>query len=247
MNEVKIRASVIQAPESRKAGDLDITRVQVAGKVELPGGFTRVFYETVTAFKGLAGVASRLKVGDVVDVIGSLNYRRTDDGKEFYDINALSIEKLAGTFTVVADKKGQPVLQDAQNSVTLLGNLTRDVRSFKTEKGNAGAAGTVAVDAGERKYPHFLPFVAWGGVAETSADLRKGARVRVEGAVFRSTDTDREGNQRFKLEVTASSVQAYVRNTNTGEGAAAQAASEQPAPPPQGDDIDDLEAEDLPF
>src|SRR5690606_39435866 len=38
VNEVKIRASVIQAPESRKAGDLDITRVQVAGKVELPGG-----------------------------------------------------------------------------------------------------------------------------------------------------------------------------------------------------------------
>lgn len=246
MNEVKIRASVIQDPETRKAGDLDITRVQVAGKVELPGGFTRVFYETITAYKKLAGVAARLKTGDVIDVIGSLGYRRGDDRKEFYDINALSIEKLVGSFTVVADKKGQPVLQDAQNNVTLLGNLARDVRSFTTEKGTAGAAGTVAVDAGKRDYPHFLPFVAWSGVAETAAELRKGARVRIEGAVFRTSDQDQDGNKRFKLEVTAASVQAYVRAANTG--ASAEAAAEAPAAvPPQGDDLADVDAEDLPF
>lgn len=246
MNEVKIRASVIQQPEVRTVGDLDITRVQVAGKVELPGGFTRVFYETITAYKKLAGVAAGLKAGDVIDVIGSLGYRRGENRKEFYDINALSIEKLAGTFTVVADKKGQPVLQEAQNSVTLLGNLARDVRSFTTGTGTAGAAGTIAVDAGKRDYPHFLPFVAWGGVAETSAELRKGARVRIEGAVFRTTDQDPEGNKRFKLEVTASSVQAYVRSANAGAGAAP--AEEAPAAPPAaGDDLAGLEAEDLPF
>lgn len=106
----------------------------------------------------------------------------------------------------------------ADNSVHIVGNLTRDPELRFTTSGKAVANFGVAVNRliskpGEerREDVAFFDVTAWDSLAENVADLSKGDRVVVEGRLaFRTWETD-EGDKRSKVEITAEDVGASLR------------------------------------
>lgn len=106
----------------------------------------------------------------------------------------------------------------ADNSVHIVGNLTRDPELRFTTSGKAVANFGVAVNRliskpGEERKEDvaFFDVTAWDSLAENVADLSKGDRVVVEGRLaFRTWETD-EGDKRSKVEITAEDVGASLR------------------------------------
>ena len=103
-----------------------------------------------------------------------------------------------------------------QNLVLLVGRLTRDPNVAFTQKGQAVCRCDIAVN---RRYLDkttnewkddtvFVPVVIWGAAAERCKDrLKKGTPVSVEGRLTLSEYTDKTGQTRKNLQVTASRVQ----------------------------------------
>ena len=93
----------------------------------------------------------------------------------------------------------------------LVGRLTRDPEMRYTDEGTAVAHFTVATSEGygENEKTHYVRVTVWGKLAENCAEhLVKGQEVLVEGgAPTASAWTDREGNPRATVEVTARTVQ----------------------------------------
>lgn len=97
------------------------------------------------------------------------------------------------------------------NSVSIMGNLTRDVQLRETNGGKAVASFSVAVNrtyttqSGEQKeLTDFVNVVAWGALAEAAADqLAKGTRVYVEGRYSTRSYETSSGDKRYVTEVTA--------------------------------------------
>jgi len=100
------------------------------------------------------------------------------------------------------------------NNVIISGHLTRDVELRYTPKGTAVARMSIAFN---RRYQgtdgqwveesHFLDVTAWAKTAELcSQRLTKGSPVIVEGSLTTSNYTDRDGNQRKSVEITAQKV-----------------------------------------
>lgn len=97
------------------------------------------------------------------------------------------------------------------NSVSIMGNLTRDVQLRETNGGKAVASFSVAVNrtyttqSGEQKeLTDFVNVVAWGALAEAAANqLTKGTRVYVEGRYSTRSYETSSGEKRYVTEVTA--------------------------------------------
>jgi single-strand DNA-binding protein len=156
------------------------------------------------------------------------------------------------------------------NSVTLLGNLTRDPELRYTPQGTAVATFGLAVnrryqqDGQQREEVCFVDIVAFGRQAETVNEyLSKGNLALVEGRLqWRSWETP-EGQKRSKHEVVANNVQFMPRGSGgASEDAYPPARSAAPSrpntPPPtsppagSGGRYDDSfpmpdEDDDLPF
>jgi single-strand DNA-binding protein len=156
------------------------------------------------------------------------------------------------------------------NSVTLLGNLTRDPELRYTPQGTAVATFGLAVnrryqqEGQQREEVCFVDIVAFGRQAETVNEyLAKGNLALVEGRLqWRSWETP-EGQKRSKHEVVANNVQFMPRGSGgQSEGAFPPARSAPPSrpsapspssPPPMGggDRFDDPfpppDDDDLPF
>jgi single-strand DNA-binding protein len=105
------------------------------------------------------------------------------------------------------------------NSVTLVGNLTRSAELRFTSGGTATASFGIAVNnrrknsAGEYEDdPKFFNITAFGTLAENaSASLEKGMRVIVVGRLdFQQWETP-EGDKRSKVEVIADSIGPDLR------------------------------------
>src|ERR1035437_2520003 len=106
------------------------------------------------------------------------------------------------------------------NTITIVGNLTRDPELRFTPSGQATSTFGVAVNrtwtdrtTSERKeHTSFIDVVAWGSLAENAAQsLTKGTRVIVSGRLDqRSWETD-AGDKRSKIEIKADEVSPSLR------------------------------------
>ncbi len=125
----------------------------------------------------------------------------------------------------------------ADNTVTLVGNVTRDPELRFTSGGRGVASFGLAVNRryqsnGEwQEQTSFFDVVAWGTLGENvAASLHKGTRALVYGRLEQRSWDTQDGEKRSKIEVVAEEIgpslrwaQAQVERTarTTGEGAPA--------------------------
>jgi single-strand DNA-binding protein len=106
----------------------------------------------------------------------------------------------------------------AENSVTLVGNLTRDPELRFTNAGRGVATFGIAVG---RRYQQngkwkeetsYFNITAWGDLGENAAaTLTKGSRVIVTGRLEQREYTTREGDKRTAIEVIADELGPSLR------------------------------------
>ena len=106
------------------------------------------------------------------------------------------------------------------NSVTLVGNVTRDPELRFTASGQANASFGVAVNrvwtdrqTNERKEQvSFFDVVCWREMADNACEtLTKGARVIITGRLEQRSWEDNEGNRRSKVEIVADDIGPSLR------------------------------------
>jgi single-strand DNA-binding protein len=106
------------------------------------------------------------------------------------------------------------------NTVSIVGNLTREPELRFTPSGQATATFGIAVNrtwtdrqSQERKEStSFFDVVAWGGLAENAAtSLAKGTRVVVTGRLDQRSWETQEGDKRSKVEITADDLAPSLR------------------------------------
>ena len=147
-----------------------------------------------------------------------------------------------------------------QNTVVLVGRLTRDPDLRFTQKGSAMCRFTIAVNrrykdtaTGEWKDDtSFIPVVVWRQAAEQCGQrLKKGSPVQVEGRLKSRQFEDKQGQKREVLEVEARRVQfleSYAAGEGKPSGAPAAGGESQvaDAPAPAGDEPG-ADLEEVPF
>ena len=109
------------------------------------------------------------------------------------------------------------------NQVQLLGNLARDAELRFTQSGKAVATFTVAatntyVDSTTnetKEQTAFINCVAWGKLAESIGNLRKGNRAFVEGRLQTRSYETQDGQKRYVTEVVANFVGTSLTNDET--------------------------------
>jgi single-strand DNA-binding protein len=137
-----------------------------------------------------------------------------------------------------------------QNSVTLVGRLTRDPEVRFTAKGQAMCRFDLAVN---RRYKDttgnwqddttFIPVVVWGDSANRCGErLKKGLPVHVEGRLQSRSWETKEGQKRTSIEVVARRVQFLSKVTTEAGGTGGGA--EAPEAPAEAAATDD---EEIPF
>jgi len=106
------------------------------------------------------------------------------------------------------------------NSITIVGNITRDPELRFTPSGQANARLGVAVN---RRWQNrqtqdweeatsFFDVVAWANLAENIADsLHRGDRVVVQGRLDQRSWENNDGDKRSKIEITANEVAPSLR------------------------------------
>ena len=136
------------------------------------------------------------------------------------------------------------------NSVTLVGNITRDPELRFTPSGQAIATFGMAVNRRYQKngqweeQTSFFNVTAWGQLGENASNsLRKGARILVSGRLEQRSWETQEGEKRSVVEVVADEIGPSLRwatveitkneRREAGEssgGGASRPASNEPAP-----------------
>jgi single-strand DNA-binding protein len=106
------------------------------------------------------------------------------------------------------------------NTITIVGNITRDPELRFTPSGQATATFGVAVNRAwtdrqtqERKeVTSFFDVVCWGQLAENAAQsLSRGTRVVVSGRLDQRSWENQEGEKRSKIEITADEVSPSLK------------------------------------
>jgi len=106
------------------------------------------------------------------------------------------------------------------NTVTIVGNLTREPELRFTPNGQATATFGVAVNRTwtdrtsqeRREQTSFFDVVCWGTLAENAAtSLSRGTRVVVTGRLDQRTWETQEGDKRSKVEITAEEIAPSLR------------------------------------
>ena len=94
------------------------------------------------------------------------------------------------------------------NRVILIGNLTKDPVSSRTNSGLTYCRFSIAINNFGDKAPDYIPIVAWEKVAENcSKYLKKGSKVAVEGTLHSNSYDSQNGERRFTLDITAQRVE----------------------------------------
>ena len=158
------------------------------------------------------------------------------------------------------------------NKAMIIGNLGRDPEMRYTPNGQAVTQFTVAVnrnyksqDGEWQEETEWFRVVAWGQTGERAAEnLRKGAKVYVEGRIQTRQWEDQTGAKRYTTELIADRVTSLERRpredgdpgftprpSTRGDAPAAEAgapAGERTAAASPGrDDLDHSDLDDLPF
>jgi single-strand DNA-binding protein len=138
------------------------------------------------------------------------------------------------------------------NKIILVGNLGRDPELRYTPQGTPVCSFTVATNekrkdrAGENQdFTTWFRVTLWGRQAETASQyLTKGRPIYVEGRLRLEEWTDRDGKQRYTLEVHATDMQ-FIGGGRADEAGAPAGRSSHPAEQsaPEADVLDD----DIPF
>jgi single-strand DNA-binding protein len=140
-----------------------------------------------------------------------------------------------------------------QNTVTLVGRLTRDPEVRFTTKGQAMCRFDLAVN---RRYKDgtgnwtddtsFIPVVVWGDAANRCGErLKKGLPAHVEGRLQSRNWETKEGQKRTSIEVVARRVQFLSKAAaDTTDEGAETAVTEKSAGAPAAEAVDD---EEIPF
>ena len=142
------------------------------------------------------------------------------------------------------------------NKIIIVGYLGRDPEIRYTPQGDAFCSFTVATterrkdNTGEMQdVTTWFRVTAWRRTAELANQyLSKGKQVYVEGKLRQSEYTDRDGNRRNSLEVTASEI--HFLGTKGDEGIGGAPATTKPAARPSASDINDdqpVNDDEIPF
>jgi len=132
------------------------------------------------------------------------------------------------------------------NTITIVGNITRDPEIRYTPTGTAKATFGVAVNrrwqdraSGEwQEQTSFFDVVCWGDMAEhVQESLEKGTRVVVTGRLEQRSWETEQGERRSKIEIIADDVGPSLRWAKAAvhrtERRGAEAARPGPAPSPE--------------
>ncbi len=133
------------------------------------------------------------------------------------------------------------------NSLTIIGNVTKDSELRTTQSGVDICTFTVAVNDkyNKDKPPLFFRVTAWRKLAEVCGKfITKGMKVCVVGAIENPEYTDKEGNKRYSLNVTANDVEFLSR---VGEANSHQEEQPQPQEESQFTDVSAEMFGELPF
>ncbi|MEK7722549.1 MAG: single-stranded DNA-binding protein [Elusimicrobiota bacterium] len=121
------------------------------------------------------------------------------------------------------------------NQVLIAGRLTRDPDLRFTQKGQGVSSFSVAVnrrykDAATGEWKDDTTFVSvtvWGPAAERCKEkIKKGSPVLIEGRLTASEYTDKTGQKRKEMKVTARRVQLLTRDAAEGREVTAHEAEE---------------------
>jgi single-strand DNA-binding protein len=137
------------------------------------------------------------------------------------------------------------------NKIIIVGNLGRDPELRYTPQGNAVCSFSVATNEKRKDKNGDLQDVTtwfritlWGKQAEAASKyLTKGRPVYIEGRLRIEEYTDRDGNQRQSLEVTATDMQFIgtrgdeTMSASAGSSTSNDFADDLPASAPNDDDI----------
>jgi len=130
------------------------------------------------------------------------------------------------------------------NTVHIVGNLTREPELRFTPNGQATATFGIAVNRTwvdrqsqeRRESTSFFDVVCWGSLAENAvASLTRGTRVVVIGRLDQRTWETQEGERRSKVEITAEEIAPSLRwatvHVNKGERRSPEASNGEATPP----------------
>lgn len=246
INQAEFVGAVATSELRYTSGGMSILELTLAGRtpVETDGGEVKhlSFYQRVKAFGRFAeSLSESISVGDIVQVKGRSDYRSWDgeNGKRssvevvIETINTLNPKH----FTIENDTKGQPVLVEGVNEVTLGGNLTKDAELRYLPTGAAVAAFNIAVNEriGKEERVGFHRVEAWRTLAEANAEAAKGEGVIVSGRLVNESWDDKDGNRQYGTKVEATRLYRVA------------ARADRPAAPPPVQDEKIAPEADLPF
>ena len=163
-----------------------------------------------------------------------------------------TIQTLTGSFVLKDDNRGQPVLEQGLNSITLGGNLTKDAEPRQLPTGNSVVRLSVAVneryvskgEAGEKV--GYFELQAWGELAEALAEGAKGQGGIGIGRVANESWEDREGNKCYGTKVELE--RAHFVTSGPAKTATTTKQGSQNRQPPHSAPEDEFPPEqDLPF
>ncbi len=145
------------------------------------------------------------------------------------------------------------------NKVILVGNLGRDPELRYTPQGTPVCSFTMATNerrkdkSGEfQDQTTWFRVTLWGRQAETASQyLTKGRPVYIEGRIRIEEWTDRDGKQRYTLEVHATDMQFIGGRGDEAAGGGGGGGGPRPEPPSRpaggGGPTTDIEDDDIPF
>ncbi len=255
INQVHFIGSIAKVPEMKYTGDgLAILELTVAGKEQVVSADgearTAFFYNRCKCFGNYAeALAESFQAGDVVTILGRLDYRSWDqDGEKRSTVETLitSIQTLEGSFVTEDDKLGQPVLVDGLNSVSIGGNLTKDAELRNTPTGTAVTHLSVAVNehfGKDQERVGFYNAQGWAELAEVLGAGSKGQGVIGMGRLVGESWEGNDGKKRFgtKIEFDRAHFVAGRQRQTAAKG------KEKRTAPPQSVDQEFPTEQDLPF
>lgn len=229
-NSVQLIGTITQEPTLRyTAGGLAILDLNLAGSERVTGDDGQVrnssWYHRVSFFAKPAEIlADMTQVGSVMFVDARLNFRSWEqDGQKR---SSLDLKGIRGDVMsvgmreeddILTDKRGQPILTNALNSVTLIGNLTQDVELKETQSGIPLAKLNVAVNenyrdknGNDQESVHYVTVQLWRDMAQGCADLTKGAPVLVQGR-FVTNSWESDGQKRYQNIIEPTRVEFLAR------------------------------------
>jgi len=104
------------------------------------------------------------------------------------------------------------------NSVSLGGRLTADPELRQTNSGHSVTDVSLAINRMKEGETDFVDVTLWGKTAEIAAEhLSKGRFINVQGRLRQDKWTDKEGNNRYSLNVVADNLYFGPKVSSNGE------------------------------